>query len=1070
LAPLGSRGQEPQKVEQESASSSELIRPGIVIEKFDDEYSASKNAGMQEGDVLLSWSRGDAAGRLDSPFDLSLVANDQAYRGTVTYVGLRGTESRKWTVSKQYWGTTIRPNFSDAALVKYRETLKMAEAGQPDASEHWKALVDDPRSARFPWLRAWILGETARLLAQAQHRKESDDAYQQALQSSSSGAVRSQLLVAWGNQLLYRSEWDQAQLCFEQANDSLQEETSNLKAEALDGLATVARGRGDLGRSQTFFSRALEIVEQLEPGSLRVGEEIINLGMALYDRGELVECDKYERRALAIFEKQGPVSVGMAIILNNLADIARRRGDVDRAERYQRKALAIEEKVDPGTSTHAAMLKGLADILEDRGDNRIAEQALRQSIAIQVKLAPGSLDEADGRQGLGDLARNQNDFDGAQEAYLQALAIKEKLAPQGLAIAETLQSLGDVAFTRRDLTNSKSYYQRALTIREKLAPGSLDHANSLAALARIAHHEGQLDEAITYYRQSLDALESQTARLGGGSDVRAGFRAKHEEYYREYIDLLVSQNKPELAFAVLERSRARALLETLAGAHIDIRKGADSALLQREHGLQADLKAKSERRAALLSDQHNDAQIRSVEKEISDLTAELQDVEAQIRSSSPAYAALTQPHPASLDEVQGQLLDRDTALLEYSLGEERSYLWLLTQDSLAAYELPKRSEMEETAREIYRLLTTRGEVHSKGTAAQKRIRLEQANQAYRKKAAILSRMVLEPVAAQIENKRRLLIVSDGALQYIPFAALPAPGSATAGKKKQPAPLLMKHEIVNLPSVSVLVVLRQQEGRRQPARKAVAVLADPVFAPNDPRVKADAKPGKSQATTNFGNDVPDLSASLLTRSVAEVGLSRGGALQLPRLPFSRREADAIMSVTAEGLGLKAVDFDASRERAISSELSEYRIVHFATHGLLDSQHPELSGLVLSLVDRQGHAQDGFLQLQDVYNMNLPADLVVLSACETGLGKEVNGEGLIGLTRGFMYAGATRVVSSLWKVDDFATTKLMKSFYTSMEKERKRPAEALRDAQLSLLKDPRWSSPYYWAGFTIQGEWK
>jgi CHAT domain-containing protein len=178
----------------------------------------------------------------------------------------------------------------------------------------------------------------------------------------------------------------------------------------------------------------------------------------------------------------------------------------------------------------------------------------------------------------------------------------------------------------------------------------------------------------------------------------------------------------------------------------------------------------------------------------------------------------------------------------------------------------------------------------------------------------------------------------------------------------------------------------------------------------------------------------------------------------------------MAVIPEGQGMEALDFEASRATATSPHLAQYRIVHFATHALLDNEHPELSGLVLSLVDRNGKPQNGFLDLEDVYNLNLPVDLVVLSACETGLGKEINGEGLIGLTRGFMYAGAPRVVASLWKVDDVATAELMGRFYRGMMKEGLRPAAALRRAQLAMWKQKRWTDPYYWAAFTIQGEWR
>jgi len=288
------------------------------------------------------------------------------------------------------------------------------------------------------------------------------------------------------------------------------------------------------------------------------------------------------------------------------------------------------------------------------------------------------------------------------------------------------------------------------------------------------------------------------------------------------------------------------------------------------------------------------------------------------------------------------------------------------------------------------------------------------------------------------------------------------------------PLMVDHEIVNLPSASTLAVLRhEQAGRKQPT-KEVVILADAVFDKQDARVRSTGGPNGKKDKQNEDAHEAGLSNVLsvrqLTRSAADLNLAPTGELHLPRLPFTRDEAKAILAVMPPGAGKEALDFDASRKLAVSGELTKYHVVHFATHALVDNVHPELSGLVLSLVDQQGAPQDGFLDLQDIYDLDLPADLVVLSACQTGLGKEISGEGMIGLTRGFMYAGASSVVSTLWKVDDFATAKLMGHFYRAMKRGRMRPAQALRQAQLALWKEGRWSAPYYWAGFTLQGEWK
>jgi CHAT domain-containing protein len=207
-------------------------------------------------------------------------------------------------------------------------------------------------------------------------------------------------------------------------------------------------------------------------------------------------------------------------------------------------------------------------------------------------------------------------------------------------------------------------------------------------------------------------------------------------------------------------------------------------------------------------------------------------------------------------------------------------------------------------------------------------------------------------------------------------------------------------------------------------------------------------------------------SSLARAAGTVGLVGPP----PRLPFTRREAKAILQHVPAQAAFTAFDFDASVATATDPRLAEYRFVHFATHGFLNAEHPELSGLVLSLVDRGGAPQPGFLTAADVFNLELSADLVVLSGCRTALGKDVRGEGLVGLNRGFMYAGARRVLASLWPVDDAVTATLMDRFYANMlGAPHQRPAAALRAAQLALMKEPRSQHPYFWAAFQLQGEW-
>ena len=342
---------------------------------------------------------------------------------------------------------------------------------------------------------------------------------------------------------------------------------------------------------------------------------------------------------------------------------------------------------------------------------------------------------------------------------------------------------------------------------------------------------------------------------------------------------------------------------------------------------------------------------------------------------------------------------------------------------MTAHELPPRARIETLARRAHDAL-------SRAQSPDLRVALQELGDA-----------IVAPLGARITGKR-LAIVTEGTLQYIPFAALPD----ASGR-----PLIASHEIVSLPSASTLRALRADAPARA-ASRSVFVVGDPVFDGQDPRVRRGETPAAAPATA-------------LERSARDSGVA-----DLGRLLFTRREADAIASLVPAGRARKLLDFDASLDRVTSGDLSDYRVVHFATHGLLNNKHPELSGLVFSLVDPQGRPQNGFLPAYEVYNLRMNAELVVLSACQTALGEDIRGEGLVGLTRAFMYAGTPRVVASLWRVPDSATAALMQRFYRALLTENRRPAEALRLAQESVRAERRWSAPYYWAGFTLAGEWK
>lgn len=791
---------------------------------------------------------------------------------------------------------------------------------------------------------------------------------------------------------------------------------------------------GEQGRRQATESlqKALSLWRELGDEDY-VGRTLNDLGVLYSQLGEVQDGLTALEESLALRRALGDRR-GEASTLHNLGAFHRVLGDADKALAHFRQALELRRIVGDRWGEEKT-LHNIGGVYQDLGDKAKALAHYEQALSIQRELGADRSGLALTLDDIGSLCLEVGEREKALRYFSEALAASREAGDRH-AEALTLHRIGSAYALGGDRAKALMHYDQALKMRRAMG-NWLGELESLYRIALALREEGDLEQARVRVEEALSIVEGVRAKVASQS-LRAAYMASSQSHYELAIDVLMGLHRRSpgggfeaLALAMAERGRARSLLDTLAEASVDVSGGADGELLGREVSLRRRIAAKEQHRAQLLSE-GAEGEAAEAEKEVAALLAEYESLQGEMRSRSPRYAALTQPRPYGLGEIQG-LLDEASLLLEYDLGEERSYLWAVTRGGVWSHELPKRSEVEALARRVYESMVT----------SRERGRRVQAELA----ALELSRMVLGPVSERL-GERRLLIVADGALQYVPFGALPRPDRGDV-------PLIVGHEVVSLPSASVVGALREETLRRSSAGKAVAVLADPVLRREDSRVK-----GRLAASTR-GED----GGSEVLRSAVEVGA--GG---LPRLLFTRREAETIASMASGGGVLKALDFQASRATATRPELREYRIVHFATHGLLNSQHPELSGIVLSLVDEEGGSQDGFLRLQDLYNMRLGADLVVLSGCQTALGKEIKGEGLVGLTRGFMYAGAPRVVASLWSVRDEATSELMKRFYRGMLRRKLTPPAALRAAQVSMWKDPRWKAPYFWAAFVLQGEWK
>lgn len=765
---------------------------------------------------------------------------------------------------------------------------------------------------------------------------------------------------------------------------------------------------------------------------------VVEMGLIYDQLGELQKYIELEERGLLLSREMGNREhEGSA--LNNIGNGYKTFGDYEKAILNLTQALDIQRETNDKRG-EAIVLNNLGGCYLLQGNLQKAGELYQQSIVLR-RVVKDRRGEGNVLNNLGQVFAQSGDSAKAIEYLQQALAVRRELADRtGEAI--TLRNLARIHWSTGDKTKGIEYFEQSNALAKKLGDRRVQ-AESSYGLALAERERGNLEKAIETVETGLALIEQIRSELVN-PELRVTYFSTVQQFYELYTELLAARyerdnNEADVALALQtsEQARTRNLVELLREARVNIKQSVDVKLIEQAQDLQDKLNLRYRQRTAALAGKSTPEQVAKITNDINSLTTELENLQVKIRRDNPRYANLTQPTTLSAKEIQ-QLLDDDTVLLEYKLGANRSFLWLVTKDSIKIHILPGRAEIEKAAREFYGSITSPDKTKEANTDGL-------SNK--------LGQLLLAPVATQLANKR-LAIVADGILQFIPFASLQVPNARST---RQTA-LVETNEIVVLPSASVLAELRRNSYQAKVPAKTIAVFADPIFEANDPRLK------RLLGTTA----VAPVSTSNAELKRVSRDFSFGDTL--PRLLSSRVEARNIAAFAARDQVISNVDFDASRANAMSANLADYRILHFATHGLLDTTHPEFSGLVFSLYDKEGKAQDGFLRLNQIYNLNLNSELVVLSACQTALGKDVRGEGLVGLTRGFMYAGAKRVVASLWKVDDAATAEFMKRFYQSFLQKKLSPAAALRKTQNEMRDIPRYRSPYFWAGFTLQGDWK
>ncbi len=871
-----------------------------------------------------------------------------------------------------------------------------------------------------------------------------------------------------------------------------------------------ARARRRLGldlRRQGRLEEARRALEQArgafsEHGSIPEHAETSNdLGEVLFQLGDFAGLEQVEWQVLELAESAGLPSVA-ATAWNNLGAGFAARGLPSAALNAHDRCFALRHGLGD-LAGEAAALHNRGVLLLQLGRLREGAEELRR--AVTLHRSSGATTTLG--QSLASLAWGlalDGQPDAALTTYDDALSVLTAAnADYDLCIA--LEQRAQLYRRLDRLREARQDLERSLALSQRKGGVSPFHTAYLhLGLGAVLRCQGQIAKAVPILRQSVEEFEAlggqegrvmarlelaRALRAGGTrteaiavleaalnvvesarsslhlASLRGTYLGGWQDVYRELVDLMAeaaleAPNRGDhqlwaaRAFAVSERARARSLLDLLAAPapSAGLPAQADEArrlLLRRQiEQLESAALATTGRSAGTNSSIYHLSLRQEPQGPVSEpalqrlATLRRLRFEFELLQESDASNAGLQPvlaQPATLAAILAQL-DSKTTLLAYSLGTKRSWLWRIDAQGVDVLPLVAGPQIEAAAQSAHRLFPLSDRIGFRSAA--------------RSACRYLSELVLVPLARS-PLKARLAIIPDGALHLIPFAALYlSPGKAGAVRA-----LGDDHEVVHLPSASALVELRQRRRSRRPALRPLAIVADPVFETDDPRFGTGPK-ANGQA---LGNPA---------RALARTRQALGG--HFGRLLGAADEARRIAAIASHIAGRPGVPvvsgFAATRELVTGGSLDGFHLLHFASHALVDADDPALAGLLLSLYRADGRPRDGLLRSRDLYGLRLSADLVVLSACQTALGQQIRGEGVVGLVDGFFVAGASQLVVSLWEVDDRATAELMSRFYTHLLLHGRRAADALRHAQRELRDETEWSSPAYWAAFVALGDWQ
>ncbi len=1051
---------------------------GLMVESVNPRGAAAL-AGVQAGDRLLGWSRestgsAPASGTLVSPLDMAAVAYDQAPRGPITLEVVRaddrlwlrlppgglemvtwprllpaerahfeaaalapasGFDLEPWRRQATAWATADRESLVTWMWV-WLATTSIARGDHATASTAAEEAWADPTPIQravvaLQVARAWQrAGDPSRAL----HWLERACEDQQRLDSSA--IVLAHLRLQLGRMLYAKRDPAAAvprlQAALEQVNEVAH--GSFLHSRILNTLAATALADHEPIRARGYLDRGLEILRRVDPEGRLSATTLTNLGLAARQLGDLAAAEGYYLESLRLRERYQPRPGALFVQLNNLGVLAHHRGDLESAEQYFRRAESFLEQMPAADlfGLRSLSLRNLAEIARDRGDLDNAANLFAEALALESTKDPRSAVAAAILRELGVLERRSGDLEAAEQKLLSSLEIGEEVAPESLDVAATLDELGLLGLETGRLDDARRHLERALALQDRKTPESGFDARTRYYLALVAERQGRHDEALGHLLDAVHRLERRQRRIGRSDRGRVGFASQHAEIYAAAIDQLVTRGRTREAYGMLELSRARGLVSLLGER--DAVSGVLAPDLEKERRR---LHREHDRLLAAL--EADDVELG--EKDRSTLLEEwrltrhrLEGLIARVRTSAPEFASLRYPSPQDFDQARASL-DDGTVALAYSVSAAGIHLFVLRPEDDRPTVFRLEGDASSLERDVERL----------------RIQVEQgfgqgASEAMSRWSRRLSERLLGPAKETLEDAQRLLILPDGPLHGLSFALLRDPA--------RPERYLIESKPLHV-AASLTVYAQLRERRGWPASDRVVAFGDPLPPEDSPRQEASQDAGQQVLLRRF-QQLPDA---------------------LPRLPSARDEAETLASLFPEHAEIHLGS--AATEERVKSLSARARIVHFACHGLVDDDSPLESALLLSVPSSwQPDRENGLLEAWEVIEeLRVDADLVTLSACGSGLGRRLDGEGRMGLTRAFHFAGARTVLAALWNVADETTAALMRRFYgylrdgaTKDEALRRAQVELLRGEELHQLPDVDSRHPFFWASFQVTGDWR